>query len=211
MKTEELIRVLALDGARPVPPLGRSLLSALLVGLVLSALLFAAVLHPRPDIGVVMLTPPFLFKLAAMLALAVAAGALLADAARPLPRFRGRWALLAAPLLLLAGVGVELATTDAGTWSTRLIGHNAPHCLSLIPLFSLAPVAAVFFILKRGAPARPAVSGAMAGLVAGGIGAMLYALSCPDDSPLFVATWYSIAIAIVTGASAYVGSKILRW
>ena len=44
MKTEELIRVLALDGARPVPPLGRSLLSAVLVGLVLSALLFAAVL-----------------------------------------------------------------------------------------------------------------------------------------------------------------------
>jgi hypothetical protein len=43
------------------------------------------------------------------------------------------------------------------------------------------------------------------------VGAALYALSCPDDSPLFVATWYSIAIAVVTAASAYIGSRTLRW
>jgi hypothetical protein len=40
---------------------------------------------------------------------------------------------------------------------------------------------------------------------------MLYALTCPDDSPLFVATWYSIAIAVVAGGAAWVGNRLLRW
>jgi len=39
---------------------------------------------------------------------------------------------------------------------------------------------------------------AAAGLVAGGLSAALYATHCTDDSPLFVATWYTIAIAAVT-------------
>ena len=52
-------------------------------------------------------------------------------------------------------------------------------------------------------------AGAMAGLVSGAVGATLYALTCPDDSTLFVATWYSIAIIAVTAASAYLGSRIL--
>ncbi|MEP7243625.1 MAG: NrsF family protein [Gammaproteobacteria bacterium] len=211
MRTDELVRVLARDGARPVAPIGQAMLVAVLVGLVLSAALFALVLHPRPDIGEAVLTPRFLFKLIVMAALAVAAGALLVDAARPLPRFQGSWALLVAPALLLAGVVVELFITDADTWRAHLVGHNAVHCVSLIPFFALAPAAALFFILKRGAPARPAISGAVAGLVAGGIGALFYAMSCPDDSPLFVATWYSIAIAAVTMVSSYAGSKLLRW
>ncbi len=211
MKTEELIRVLAWDGAHPVQPIHRSLLWALVLGAALSATLFAIVLHPRPDIGAVILTPRFLFKLVAMLALAVTSGALLAEAARPLPRFRGKSALLVAPVLLLAGVVVELFITDTQTWRAHLVGRNAAHCLSLIPLFALAPAACLFFILKRGAPARPALTGAVAGLVSAGVGAMLYALSCPDDSPLFVATWYSIAIAIVTLVSSYAGSRALRW
>lgn len=211
MRTDELIRVLVRDGARPVVPIRRSLLWALCIGAALSAVLFSIVLHPRADIGEVILTPRFLFKLVVMLALGVAAGTLLADAARPLPRFRSRWFLLLAPLLLVAGVIGELLLTDSDTWRTNLVGRNAVHCLSLIPLFALGPAAALFVILRRGAPARPAISGAVAGLVSASIGAMLYALSCPDDSPLFVATWYSIAVAVVTLVSAFAGSRILRW
>jgi len=58
---------------------------------------------------------------------------------------------------------------------------------------------------------NPGVAGATAGLVAGGVGSMLYALTCPDDSPLFVATWYSIAVAVVAGGAAWVGNRLLRW
>lgn len=211
MKTEELIRALAADGARPVVPIGRSLFKALIIGVALSVALFLVRLHMRADIAEALYTPRFVFKLIVVLSLAVTAAILLSETARPLPRFRWRGALMLAPALLAVGVVVELLTMPASTWSARLIGHNALHCVSLIPLLSLAPAACVLIALRRGAPARPALAGAVAGFVSGGVGAALYALTCPDDSPLFVATWYSIAIAVVTAASAYIGSRTLRW
>jgi hypothetical protein len=69
----------------------------------------------------------------------------------------------------------------------------------------------VLIALRRGAPSSPGYAGAVAGLVSGGIAAALYALTCPDDSPLFIATWYSLAIAAVVAGTAWVGSRVLRW
>jgi hypothetical protein len=65
--------------------------------------------------------------------------------------------------------------------------------------------------LRQGAPEHPALAGAAAGLFAGAIGAHLYATHCPDDSPLFVAAWYTLAIAFVVGTGALAGSRCLRW
>jgi hypothetical protein len=78
-------------------------------------------------------------------------------------------------------------------------------------MLSVLPGVFLFFALRRGAPARPGLAGAIAGLTAGAVGACLYALSCPEDSPLFVATWYSLAIAAVTAVSFLVGRRWLRW
>jgi hypothetical protein len=192
-------------------PIERWLTGALLAGIALSSVLFLAALHTRPDIVQAFYTPAFCFKLVVTLSLAATAAFLLSDAARPIPRIRSGRALLLAPALLAAGVVFELATVPAQGWPARFIGHNAPHCLSLIPLLAVAPVACLLVALRRGAPARPALAGAMAGLVSGAVGATLYALTCRDDSALFVATWYSIAIIAVTAASAYLGSRILRW
>lgn len=211
MRTDELIRALAADGARPVVPIERWLTGALLAGIALSAGLFLAALHARPDIALAVYTPAFCFKVVITLSLAATAAFVLSDAARPMPRIRWRGALLLAPVLLVAGVAFELVTVPAHSWSTRLLGHNATHCLSLIPLLAIAPAACLLAALRRGAPARPALAGGIAGLLAGAVGATLYALTCPDDSALFVATWYSIAIVAVTAASAYLGSRILRW
>jgi hypothetical protein len=211
MRTEELIRALAADATRPVVPIGRLLSIALVGGVGLSALLFLATLHARPDIATAVLTPAFCFKLVVTLALAVTSFALLSMVARPWPRPRSQGLLWLAPVLLVAGVKYELFTVPADAWSVRLIGHNASHCLSLIPLLSLAPAACLLIALRRGAPARPRLAGAIAGLVSGALGASLYALTCPDDSALFVATWYTIAIAAVTTVSAFIGARVLRW
>ena len=64
---------------------------------------------------------------------------------------------------------------------------------------------------RQGAPQNPVRAGAIAGLLAGGIGATLYAVHCFDDSPLFVATWYTLAITFVTGLGALLGARLLRW
>jgi hypothetical protein len=55
------------------------------------------------------------------------------------------------------------------------------------------------------------MAGALAGLLAGSVGASLYAIHCTDDSPLFVALWYPPPIALAALAGAVTGYRLLRW
>ena len=92
-----------------------------------------------------------------------------------------------------------------------LVGTNTYWCLGFIPIFSLPVLAALFVALRRGAPIRARLTGLMAGLAAGGFGATVYAAHCTDDSPLFVATWYTIGIAVTAALGAALGPRLLRW
>jgi len=212
MKTEGLIRALAVDSMRPITPLNRYLFRGGLGGAVAAVLLFAVTLHARADLSNAFRSPAFVYKLIVAASLAVTAASLLSEVARPLPTSgRRRGWLLVAPTLLAVGVAVELCVQPAALWPSRLVGHNAGHCLSLIPFLAAGPAVCLFIALRRGAPARPASAGAVVGLASGGVGALLYALTCPDDSPLFVATWYTIAIAVVTCVTGYAARRLLRW
>jgi hypothetical protein len=51
----------------------------------------------------------------------------------------------------------------------------------------------------------------LAGLVAGGISAMAYALHCANDSLPFVAFWYGGTIVFCTLVGAGLGPRLLRW
>ncbi len=209
MRTDDLIRTLTADTAaapRPAP----SLLAVLMGGMVISALLFAVLLGPRPDIAEVAADPRFLLKFAETLLLAATAALVVLRLARPDGRFAGA-ALLLAPALLALAIVAELAITPAESWMTRLVGRNSLVCLTSVPLLSAPVLVAVLLVLRRGATVRPVLAGAVAGLLAGGLGATLYASHCIDDSPLFVATWYSLAISIVVAVGALVGRRVLRW
>jgi len=59
-----------------------------------------------------------------------------------------------------------------------------------IPAMSLPAIGGRADRPASGAPARPAVAGASPAAI-GGTAATLYAFACTDDSPLFVATWYT--------------------
>ena len=92
-----------------------------------------------------------------------------------------------------------------------MFGSNAAFCLKSIPFLAAAPLVAALLALRQGAPENPGLAGAAAGLFAGAIGAAFYATHCPDDSPLFVAAWYSLAIGLVAMAGALAGRRLLRW
>jgi hypothetical protein len=93
----------------------------------------------------------------------------------------------------------------------NLVGTAPIACVIYIPLLSALPLAALIVALRQGAPERPMLAGAVAGLVACGIGATLYATHCINDSPLFLAAWYVIGAAILTAAGALLGARLLRW
>lgn len=106
---------------------------------------------------------------------------------------------------------VELLILPADTWSAKLVGTNSVVCITYIPLMGIGPLSIFLLALRHGAPARPALAGAVAGLLAGGIAATYYAAQCTDDSPLFVATWYTIAIAGLALVGAGGAHRFARW
>jgi len=143
---------------------------------------------------------------------ALAAGAFWATLKASYPESRpGLW-WIAVPLAILAmGLGLELSRTPSALWGERLLGQTAFGCFLCVTLLSLPILAAVLAVLRHGATTHPRRSGAVAGLLAGGITAALYTLHCPEDSLLFVAAWHVLAIATVSVCGALVGSRYLRW
>lgn len=212
METDELIKALAADARRSGISMRVAWSSTAVAAVAVAAAVFFALLGARLDIAEAAQTFRFLFKFAVTLALAASAFALLHMLSRPETEPRRSLPRLAfAPALLAAGVVVELAVSSPDTWSTRLVGTNSLVCLSFIPLIGIGPLALLLFALRHGAPSHPAVAGAVAGLAAGSLAATFYAAHCTDDSPLFVATWYTIAIAMLTLVGALGASRMARW
>ena len=212
MRTSELIAALSAD---PVPEpirLGRRVAAALAIGLVGSVALYVLWLGPRPDIAAACRSMRFWLKFVDSFAFALPTLLLTLRLARPdaKPRALALW--LAAPFILLAaGVVVELLVVPQGEWLSRLTGTTAMHCTITIPMLAAPVLAALIVALRAGAPLHPGLTGALAGAAAAGVGALVYASSCPGDSPLFVATWYPLATLICMGVGALGGRRFLAW
>ena len=65
--------------------------------------------------------------------------------------------------------------------------------------------------MKGLAPTRLALAGAAAGLLAGAIGALVYALHCPEMEAPFLGVWYVAGMLIPAAAGALLGPIVLRW
>ena len=212
MKTEQLIRTLAADNAHRARPVGLVLALALLAAAPVAVAMFLAGLGVRPDVMTAMHNPFFNLKFVETLALAISAIVVSLHLSRPEASVKGwGWLLLIPVGILAGGVAVEMMMPQKVPMMTRLVGSNSRVCLTAIPLMSLPLLAAALIGLRHGAPTRPAIAGAIAGLLSAGLAATVYASHCTDDSPLFVATWYSIATALVTAIGALAGSKVLRY
>ncbi|MBS4082769.1 MAG: DUF1109 family protein [Rhizobiales bacterium] len=212
MKTDDLVRALAADAKQPRAAFDRFALLALAGCVAVTAVYFFPLLGLRPDFAGAVATPRFLLKLAVVTLLAVAAAGLLLRAGRPGAQLSPwLWVAAAALATLVIGVATELSVAPPSAWLANLRGSNWLFCLTVIPALALAPLAIALGALRYGAPTSPKLAGAIAGLAASGIAAVFYALNCDNDSPLFVATWYSLAIGFVVLAGSFAGSRLLRW
>jgi hypothetical protein len=212
MDTEQLIRTLAADNSHRARPVSYALMLALLAAAPVSLLIFFAELGVRPDIMTAMKNPFFDLKFAVTLALAISAIAVALHLSRPEASLRGfGWYLLIPAGLLVAGISGEMMMPQRAPMMTRVIGNNSKYCTVAITAMSLPLLIAALFGLRHGAPSRPAISGAIAGLLSAGLAAALYASHCTDDSPLFVATWYTLAVALMAALGALMGSRMLKY
>lgn len=213
MKTEDLVAALGRSNS-PVDRgiVVRSFGIALIVGIALALCAAIVLLGTRPDLATAR-TPVFV---AAKLAFSAAVFALsafyLLRIARPGGEQRVSPALMAAPFVAVVGLaGVAMIMVPTSHWGRMVMGDQWLECLVSIPIIAVAPFAAVIWAARRAAPTDLVRAGAFAGLVAGSISAMAYALHCTDDSLPFVAVWYGGTIALCTLAGTMLGPRLLRW
>jgi len=212
MDTNQLIQSLVADNNHRARPVRSMLVTALMIAVPVSIVMFFTALGFRKDIATAFHNPFFDLKFIVTIAVAISAITTSIHLSRPEASLKGRKWLFLLPVALLAfGIGGEMTLTQRLPWVTRLIGSNSTVCLTAIPLLSLPILMAALVALRRGASSRPALSGAYAGLLSAGLAATLYASQCTDDSPWFVAMWYPLAIGLVAAIGALAGSRWLRF
>jgi hypothetical protein len=213
MKTDELIDVLATN-LEPIK--GGELRNTIMVALPIGAA--AAFCLVLAMFGLPAAAPGDEFSLLRLLALAftlglVAAGAsLLIKSARPSEPGR-KLLVLIGPLfvaIFLAAL-VTLVLTHPAAWGGMVFGPQRAACLVCIPLFAVAPFASLVWALRRGAPTNLVRAGAIAGLVAGALGAAVFALHHSGGSIPFIAFWYGGPILVCAVVGAVLGPRLLRW
>jgi hypothetical protein len=213
MKTDELVSLLA-AGAAPVPAnaVGQRFAAALGWGIPGAVLLLAATLGLRADLLQAAGELMFWIKLVFAGGLAMAALFAAERLARPGMRVGRGWVALAAPVLALwLYAAVVLLQSAAAQRAALVLGSTWTSCPFNIAMISLPLFAATFWAMKGLAPTRLALAGASAGLLAGALAALVYALHCPESAAPFLAIWYCLGIAIPAVAGALLGPRVLRW
>ena len=212
MDTNELIKTLASDLHGSARSLSTVWLLAVCISIAVAALVFFTALGLRADIATAAESPRFLFKFLVTITLAASAFGCVRKLSRPGESWgKAALCLAIAPALLAAAAAVELFAVPSDTWAATMIGRNSLVCLTYIPMIGLGPLAVFLWVLHYSAPTKPAFAGSVAGLLAGGIAATFYAAQCTDDSPLFVATWYTIAVIILAILGGVGASRFARW
>jgi hypothetical protein len=195
--------------------LGKTLLLAMLAGIAAALILMLATVGPRPDLdSAVHLGWTAAKLLFAVSVISTAAPALLRSM-RPGLEKDTHPGIIFLPLLTAIGVALAmLLFVTPQTWSAMLRGATSvspERCLLCIILFAVVPFAALIWAIRQGAPTRLSLSGAIAGVIAGGLGAAAYAFSCSSDTIPFIAVCYGAAIALCALIGAQLGPRLFRW
>jgi len=213
MKTDDLMSMLA-NGTPAVDPnaVQRRYVTALGWGAFGALLLMVFWLGVRRDLGEAILLPMFWVKLAFPAVLL--AGALLAAQrlSRPGVRVGRVRVVLAAPVLamwLLAAI-VLLGAAPAAR-DELVFGISWNVCPIYIATLSVPAFIAALWAMRGLAPTRPALAGAAGGLLSGALGALVYALHCPEMAAPFLGIWYLLGMLIPAVCGGLLGPRLLRW
>jgi hypothetical protein len=213
MKTDQLIDMLSTN-VEPVKSgqVWKPLIWALAIGGAASFCVMLATVGLRTDaaggIHVGFLTLKLLF----MLSVIGTGTGLLVKLIRPGQEARKLFTFIFLPFLAAGFAGiVALAVEPPAAWHSMILGTQWVTCLYCIPLFAIAPFALLIWALRKGAPTNLQRTGAIAGLVAGALGATAYAFHCSDDSLPFIAIWYGAMVLLCAWIGARLGPRFLRW
>jgi hypothetical protein len=213
MKTDDLVALLSTN---PEPVDRSSVVRTLCVALAAGTIVALAIAFVGLGVRTDLMTPRALAFLVLKLAFTVGIVGLalvyLTRLARPGGERRTPSFLVAMPFLVIVFLAaISLWFAPSSHWNKMIVGDEWLECLLSIPIIAIVPFAIAIWAVRRAAPTNLARTGAFAGLIAGGVSAMAYALHCTDDSLPFVAVWYGGTIVLCTLAGAALGPRLLRW
>jgi hypothetical protein len=213
MKTPDLIdRLVADGGAVRTHLIARRYALGLGAGVLAAALLMAIALGVRPDLQEAARTPMFWLKWAFPASLAVASLVASLRLARPGARLGHVPVALVVPLALVWLVAlVELATAAPIERTHKLLGDSWRECPVNIAILAAPVFLGAFWAMRGLAPTRLVLAGAASGLLAGAVGALVYALHCTEMAAPFLGLWYVAGMLIPASIGALLGPRLLRW
>jgi len=213
MKTEELVALLSTN-LEPVErsTVVRTLCLALGAGVVATLGIAFFGLGVRSDFATSRALAFLAVKLAFAIGIVSLAIVYLTRLTRPGGERKISLFLVVVPFLAIMFLAaISLGTAPRAHWDRMVVGDEWLECLLSIPIIAIIPFAASIWAMRKGAPTNLVRAGACAGLVAGGISAIGYALHCTDDSIPFIALWYGGTIVLCMLAGAALGPRLLRW
>lgn len=213
MRTDELVTLLA-NGPLAVEPYAwrRRYALALGAGLLGAVVLLMLSMGVRADMTWAAQQPFFWVKIAFPAALAAAAVVAVVRLSRPGIRLGRAAFALAAPVLVVWGLGgMELAEAEPEAYRFLIWGQTWLYCPFRIALLSTPVFVSLLWAMRELAPTQLTLAGAAAGLLAGAAGATVYALYCPEMSATFIGIWYVLGMLIPTALGAAIGPRLLRW
>jgi len=133
-------------------------------------------LGPRTDLTTDRALIFLVTKLAFAIAIVGVAAIYLTKLTRPGGELRTPSILAAIPFVVIALLAGSLGTAPSSHWEKMIVGDEWLQCLLSIPIIAIAPFAIIIWAVRQAAPTDLVRGGGLAGLVAGGVSAMAYAL-----------------------------------
>jgi hypothetical protein len=213
VNTDRLIELLSanLEPATGVQ-LEKKMTQALAIGGVAAFGLMLATVGPRAHLGshLEWVAVKLLFSLSVV----GTSAPLLVRSMRPGREDEWNFTSVFLPFLVVYAAAVAMLLLYPHEWKRMILGAesvSSPRCLFCILFFAAIPLAFLTWALRDGAPTSLKRCGAIAGMIAGAVGACVYAFTCASDSVPFIAIWYCTAIALCSVIGTQLGLRLLRW
>lgn len=207
MRTETLIHQLAIE-AQPVRPIGRPIARLMLWLLFATVFMSFAVflVGVRRDLATVFIEPTFALRIIAILCVSVVAGLAAFTLAVP-GKDHTRSILILGFAILVLVIVLSYLFYSAGS----LAPGAGAICARNTMIFGAVISSLMYLMLKKGAPMRSGMVGALAALGAAAFGSVGTQLICRNESPMHIFVWHLLPIAVLCGVGILLGRLIFNW
>ncbi|MBW4332343.1 DUF1109 domain-containing protein [Stakelama sp. CBK3Z-3] len=157
----------------------------------------------RPDMASMIGSPYMIWKLGSLAILALLGCTLAVRSFVPTASSRKGVTMLMVLAVAVTVFGLIAVPhpSEAASLAERLAPAQGLLCAASIVVLSMPVMAALGWLMRRGAPGNPRKSAFACGLAAGTLGALIFAVCCRFNDPLYIVVWYSIGVATVCTAA----------